>query len=220
MILHSEKATHLILNYQYEIENRIFRVELYKKWYNNLVKYTSENNPDPSTYNNTGSGSAQGIDLFWRDSKTVRDLDYWVSYSFIQTKRNYKNYQKPLVPSFISPHSFSVVMKYFIRRANTYTGLTYMYASPKTWYNPALSATTGDKTLPFNDLSMNIVVIRPFLKSYCGILFNVSNVLGFNNVFGYHYSAAPDETGYYEQYPIKPQSKRFFILGLFINLII
>ena len=216
--LHSEKATHLILNYQYEIENRIFRVELYKKWYNNLVKYTSENNPDPSTYNNTGSGSAQGIDLFWRDSKTIRDLDYWISYSFIQTERNYKNYQKPLVPSFISPHSFSVVMKYFIRRANTYTGLTYMYASPKTWYNPALSATTGDKTLPFNDLSMNILVIRPFLKSYCGILFNVSNVLGFNNVFGYHYSASPDEMGSYEQYPIKPQSKRFFILGLFINL--
>jgi hypothetical protein len=216
--LHSEKATHLILNYQYEIENRIFRVELYKKWYNNLVKYASENNPDPATYNNTGNGSAKGIDLFWRDSKTVRDLDYWVSYSFIQTKRNYKNYQKPLVPSFISPHSLSVVMKYFIRRANTYTGLTYMYASPKTWYNPALAATAGDPTRAFNDLSMNILVIRPFLKSYCGILFNVSNVLGFNNVFGYHYSAAPDEMGNYEQYPILPQSKRFFILGVFINL--
>jgi hypothetical protein len=216
--LQSEKAMHLILNYQYEIENRIFRVELYKKWYNNLVKYANENNPDPSTYNNTGNGSAQGIDLFWRDSKSIRDLDYWVSYSYIQTKRNYKNYQKPLVPSFISPHSFSVVMKYFIRRANTYTGLTYMYASPKTWYNPAVAATSGDKTLPFNDLSMNILVIRPFLKTYCGILFNVSNVLGFNNVFGYHYAATPDETGSYEQYPIKPQSKRFFILGLFINL--
>jgi hypothetical protein len=216
--LQSEKATHLILNYQYEIENRIFRVELYKKWYNNLVKYASENNPCPSAYNNAGSGSAKGIDLFWRDSKTIRDLDYWVSYSYIQTKRNYRNYQKPLVPSFISPHSLSVVMKYFIRRANIYTGLTYMYASPKTWYNPALAATKGDPTLPFNDLSMNILVIRPFLKSYCGILFNVSNVLGFNNVFGYHYAAAPDETGNYEQYPIKPQSKRFFILGLFINL--
>ena len=72
--------------------------------------------------------------------------------------------------------------------------------------------------LPFNDLSMNILVIRPFLKSYCGILFNVSNVLGFNNTFGYNYSASPDETGNYELYPIKPQSKRFFILGVFINL--
>jgi hypothetical protein len=216
--LRSEKAAHLILNYQYEIENRIFRIELYKKWYNNLVKYASENNPDPATYNNTGNGSAQGIDLFWRDSKSIRDLDYWVSYSYIQTKRNYKNYQKALVPTFISPHSFSVVMKYFIRRANSYAGLTYMYASPKTCYNPAVAAASGDKTLPFNDLSMNILVIRPFLKSYCGILFNVSNVLGFNNVFGYHYSAVPDEMGDYEEYPIKPQSKRFFILGLFINL--
>jgi hypothetical protein len=216
--LASEKATHLIVNYQYEVENRIFRVELYRKWYDNLVKYTSEYNPDPASYNNNGYGYAQGIDLFWRDSKSIRDLDYWVSYSFIDTRRNYKNFGQSVCPSFISPHTFSAVMKYFIRKANTYTGLTYTYASPKTWYNPALPVSAGDQIKAFNDLSLNVIVIRPFLKSYCALLLNVSNILGFNNVFGYRYSASPDPTGNYNLFPIKPQSRRFIVVGAFINL--
>ncbi|MFA5818222.1 MAG: TonB-dependent receptor [Bacteroidales bacterium] len=216
--LKSEKATHLILNYQYEVDKRIFRLELYRKWYNNLVKYKSEYDPDPETYTNMGYGYAQGIDLFWRDSKSVPNLDYWISYSYIHTKRNYKNYQQSKVPSFISPHTFSVVMKYFISKANTYTGLTYMYASPKTWYNPALSVSSGDQTKAYNDLSLNITCIRPLFGSYCAFLLNVSNVLGFENVFGYHYSSNPDPGGNYALYPIKPQSKRFFVIAAYLIL--
>ncbi len=216
--LEPEKATHFILNYQYEANDRIFRVELYRKWYDNLVKYASEYNPDPFTYNNQGSGYAQGIDLFWRDSKTVKNLDYWISYSYIDTKRNYRNFRKELVPSFVSPHMLSVVMKYFFSRANTFAGLTYMHASPKTCYNPAVAVTSGDQTKAYNDLSANILIIRPFLKSYCAILLNVNNVFGFNNVFGYNYPTGPDAGGNYTRYPIKPQSKRFFMLGFLVNL--
>ena len=213
--LQSEKATHLILNYQYEVNDRILRIELYRKWYNNLVKYESEYNPDPLAYNNSGSGNAQGIDLFWRDSKSVRNLDYWISYSYIYTKRNYKDYQQSRVPSFISPHTFSVVVKYFISKANTYTGLTYMYASPKTWYNPALPVSSGDQTKAYNDLSVNITCIRPLFGSYCAFLLNVSNLLGFENVFGYHYSTYTDSGGNYARYPIIPQSKRFFVIAAY-----
>jgi len=216
--LQSERATHLILNYQYEVDKRIFRAELYRKWYGNLVKFDAEYNPDPAMYSNTGSGYAQGIDLFWRDSKTIRDLDYWLSYSYIDTRRNYKNFRESLVPSFISPHTFSLVMKYFIRKANTYTGLTYVYASPKTCYNPAAPVSPGNITRAYNDLSLNVTCIRPLLGTYCAILLNVSNVLGFNNVFGYHYAANPDQSGHYAMYPIKPQSKRFFIVAVYLIL--
>lgn len=213
-----EKAKHLILNYQYEVDNRILRVELYRKWYDDLVKYTVENNPDPSAYNNNGDGYAQGIDLFWRDSKTVKDLDYWVSYSYIDSRRDYKNFQQQLQPSYVSPHTLSVVMKYFFRAMNTYAGLTYVYASSKTCYNPALEVSSGDRTGAYNDLSLNLLYIRPFLKKYCAILLNVNNIPGFNNVFGYHYETTPDAEGDYQLYPIKPQSKRFFMLGVMILL--
>jgi hypothetical protein len=213
--LRSEKATHLIINYQYEVSNRIFRIELYRKWYSHLVKYGEEYNTDPENYSNNGTGYAQGIDLFWRDSKSIRDLDYWISYSFIDTKRNYRNYQASLKPSFISTHTFSAVIKYFIRKANTYAGLTYMYASPKTWYNPALQASASDQTRAFNDLSLNITSILPLFGSYCAVLLNVSNVLGFDNVYGYHYATSPDPDGNYTRYPILPQTKRFFIIGFY-----
>ena len=214
--LRSEKATHMIINYQYEVNKRIFRLEIYRKWYQNLVKYDIENNPSPENYNNMGNGYAQGIDIFWRDSKSIRDLDYWISYSYINSERNYKNYQQLRVPSYISPHTFSVVAKYFFRRANIYSGFTYLHASPKTWYNPSLPVYSGDKTKAYNDLSLNITVIRPLLGNNCAFLLNISNLLGFENIYGYHYSSNYDHGGSYDLYPIKPQSKRFFVIAAYM----
>lgn len=211
--LQSERATHIILNYQYEVSDRIFRAEVYRKWYNNLVKFQSEYNPDPASYSNDGEGFAQGIDLFWRDSRTIPDLDYWLSYSFIRSERNYRDYPERRVPSFISDHTFSAVAKYYWRRANAYAGLTYLHASPKRYYNPALPYAEGDMTKAYNDLSLNITWITPLFGSYCAFLLNISNLPGFEQIYGYHYSAKPDAGGNYTLYPIIPQSKRLIVIG-------
>ena len=211
--LQSERATHIILNYQYEVSDRIFRAEVYRKWYNNLVKFESEFNPDPASYSNDGEGFAQGIDLFWRDSRTIPDLDYWFSYSFIRSERNYRDYPERRVPSFISDHTFSAVAKYYWRRANAYAGLTYLHASPKRYYNPALPYAEGDMTKAYNDLSLNITWITPLFGSYCAFLLNISNLPGFEQVYGYHYSPNPDAGGNYTLYPIIPQSKRLIVIG-------
>ena len=211
--LQSERATHIILNYQYEVSDRIFRAEVYRKWYNNLLKFESEFNPDPASYSNDGEGFAQGIDLFWRDSRTIPDLDYWFSYSFIRSERNYRDYPERRVPSFISDHTFSAVAKYYWRRANAYAGLTYLHASPKRYYNPALPYAEGDMTKAYNDLSLNITWITPLFGSYCAFLLNISNLPGFEQVYGYHYSPDPDAGGNYTLYPIIPQSKRLIVIG-------
>ncbi len=211
--LSSEKAAHLILNYQYEVNDRIFRFEVYRKWYRDLVKYESLYNSDPDSYDNSGDGYARGIDLFWRDSKSVAGLDYWLSYSYIDTKRDYRDYQHERVPSFISGHTFSAVAKYFWSRANTYAGLTFMHASPKRYYNPALPFSGGDRTMAFNDLSINVTWITPLLGSYCAFMVNINNLPGFEQVYGYHYSPNPDAGGNYTLYPIIPQSKRLIVIG-------
>ncbi len=57
------KATHYILNYQKMSKDRIFRVEAYYKKYDDLIK-TVPINYFYSTYNNSGSGYAKGIELF------------------------------------------------------------------------------------------------------------------------------------------------------------
>jgi hypothetical protein len=79
------KATHYIANYQKTSNDRIFRVEGFYKKYEDLVKTY----PD---YNNSGTGFAKGVELFLRDKKTFKNLDYWISYSYLDTKRDYLNY--------------------------------------------------------------------------------------------------------------------------------
>ncbi len=109
------KATHYIVNYQKMSKDRIFRVEAYYKKYEDLIK-TVPLSYNYSVYNNSGSGYAKGIELFWRDKKTIRDFDYWVSYSFLDTKRNYLNYTEQLVPNFAAKHTASIVTKKFFTK--------------------------------------------------------------------------------------------------------
>ena len=48
-----------------------------------------------SSYDNSGTGYARGIDIFWRDKKTIPLADYWISYSYLDTKRNYQDFPIP-----------------------------------------------------------------------------------------------------------------------------
>src|SRR5690606_13485882 len=122
--LKPEKADHYIVNYQYKSGDKIFRVEGYYKEYNDLVKI-GEN---ISSFNNSGFGSAKGIELFWRDNSSLKGLDYWVSYSFLDTKRNYLNYPHAATPTFASKHNFSIVTKYFVQPIKSQLGFTYSFS--------------------------------------------------------------------------------------------
>jgi hypothetical protein len=63
-----------------------FRAEAYYKDYDNLVKFNSTDVNNASFFSNNGYGYAQGLDLFWRDGYNIKNLEYWVSYSYIDTK--------------------------------------------------------------------------------------------------------------------------------------
>ena len=64
-----------------------------------------------STFNNLGSGYATGIDIFWRDNKSIKNLDYWASYSYLNTKRDFRNFRESATPNFAPAHSLSLVTK-------------------------------------------------------------------------------------------------------------
>src|SRR5690606_8750708 len=76
--LEAQHTQHYILNYQYSANNRIFRAEIYRKQYNNLVTYNEDFPSFDNTFLNDGNGYAQGLDLFWRDNETLKNIDYWV----------------------------------------------------------------------------------------------------------------------------------------------
>ncbi len=212
-----ELATHYILNFQIMKKNRIFRVEAYYKDYENLVRYDSLDQINPKRYNNTGHGYAKGIDLFWRD-KSMANIDYWISYSYIDTKRLYKNFPVAAIPDFVSNHNFTLVYKHYIQAISSQIGITYKYASGRPYYNPSNPDFLADRTKSYNDLSFNISYLTHVLNNFTIVYFSVSNLFGWDQVFGYRYSLYPDNQGNYTALPVKPGAKRFLFLGIFISL--
>ncbi|HKR05616.1 MAG TPA: TonB-dependent receptor, partial [Bacteroidia bacterium] len=174
-----EKATHYILNFQHLDEKRTFRMEGYYKDYTHLLKII----PDTNT---NGSGYAKGFDIFWRDKKTIKYGDYWISYSFLDTKRNYLNYPESIIPTFASKHTLSVVFKYFFPKPSISAGITYVFATGRTYYTPQFAA---DKTKNYNNLSLTFNKLTSVGGHFTVIVASVGNVLGFENVYTYNYSS-------------------------------
>lgn len=212
-----QNTTHYILNYQYNADRKIFRAEAYYKKYDDLVKFDTVPiaigiaNFD-SNYNSNGYGFAKGIDFFWRDSKSIKNFDYWLSYSLLDTKRNYRNYTEEAQPNFANTHNASVVGKYWIDKWRSQVGFSYAYASGRTFTNPNISGFLNYKTKAFNSLSVNWA----YLISQQKILYaSVNNVLGFNNVNGYQYANTPDVNGDFNRRALLPAADQFFFVGFF-----
>jgi outer membrane cobalamin receptor len=175
--LRFEQANHLILNYQRIRDNRTFRVETFYKDYRNLVRENTNGIYDPNVYrfptsrtSNTGFGYAQGFDLFWRDKRSMKNVDYWVSYSFLDTKRLFRNYPTEAMPTFAATHTLNLVFKKYIPALGINTGATYSLASGRPYYNPGSDQFLGDKTKLYSNLSVNMsyvkILPRKFLVLY------------------------------------------------------
>lgn len=210
--LQSEKAEHYILSYQLVTNSRTFRAELYQKNYNNLVRYSSLN---AGSITNSGNGYARGFELFWRDNKTFNNVDYWISYSFLDTERDYLNYPAKAAPTFASKHNFSVVYKHFISSIKSQAGVTFSYASGRPYNNPNMSGFNQSKTPSYQDLSFNWSYLY---KPWFIVHFSCTNLLGRNNIFGYEYASQPNGDGMYVSRAIRQPAPRFIFLGLLITL--
>lgn len=210
--LNYESTSHYILNYMYNKSGKMFRAEAYFKDYDNLVKYDGTQPDYTSNYNNKGFGYAKGLDLFWRDSKTVKNLDYWISYSFIDSERDYKNYESQVTPSFIATHNFSIVTKYWLDKLKSQIGVTYSFNSGRPYDNPNAVEFMNGKTKSYNNISLSWA----YLLSQQKILyFSVSNIAGSSNVFGYQYANSPDLAGQFQRQAITQTADRFFFVGFF-----
>ena len=215
------KATHYIINYQKMTKDRVFRVEAYYKKYDDLIK-TTPVNYYYSGYSNTGNGYAKGIELFWRDKKSIKDFDYWISYSYLDTKRNYLNFTESLTPNFAATHTASVVMKRFFTKMKTGFNFTYSYATGRPYYdfminggNKYYIADQG-KTKDYHSLNFSMEYVpsvgKANAKSFVVWFASISNLLGYNAVYGYNYSY----NGTIRQ-PITPTANRFYFIGCFIS---
>ncbi|WP_040250969.1 TonB-dependent receptor [Psychroserpens mesophilus] len=208
----TQNTKHYILNYQYVNDGRLFRAELYHKDYNNLVKFDTEFEGFNSVFDNSGSGFAQGLDVFWRDNKSIKNTDYWISYSYLDTERDYRNYPIQAQPNFANTHNFSAVAKYWIDDWKSQVGFSYNYASGRPYTNPNTNEFLGEKTKSFNSVSLNwAYLISPQKILYA----SVNNIFAFKNINGYQYANTPDANGNFARRSLQPAADQFFFIGFF-----
>ncbi len=202
------KSKQYLLNYFYQKEKQTIRVEVYRKDYEDLVR-----NEGAFNYIQNGNGFAQGIDFFWRNNGShFKNLQYWVSYSYIDTKRLYKDFPVEAQPGFVANHNLSVVGKYWIQDWRSQIGLTYQFASGRPYTNPNTEGFLNDKTKTFNILNLSWAYLLDQQKI---LYFSVSNPIGIKNINGYNYADLPNENGFYKRMEIRPSMDRFFFIGFF-----
>lgn len=216
------KATHYIANYQKVNREYTLRLEAFYKKYNELVKTHARRNSIDS-FSNGGFGNAKGIELFWRDRKTFKNVDYWISYSYLDTKRDYLNFPYAIQPNFAANHTANLVVKKFVTKLKTQFNGSYTFATGRPYYNIRMDDNTGKfiiadqgKTIPYHSMSFSINYLpnigKENSKKFTVFVFSINNILGTNQVFGYNYSYNGNR-----KEPILPTAKRFFFFGCFIS---
>jgi hypothetical protein len=209
--LDQSRSKHLLLNYQWAHKGITFRTEIFQKSYQNLLH---EAIPEASV-NTEGFGFARGFDLFYRDQKNIKNLDYWITYSFIDSKRKYSSYSDLVQPGFAPQHNLSVVAKYWVSQLNSQVGMSWQFNDGFTYDNPNLSGEMESKTKPYSGMNLNWSYLpKPNLIIHVA----VNNVFGRENIFGYQYANQPNENGVYPSLAVQSPADRFFFIGVFITL--
>jgi len=217
------KASHYILQYQKMSSLTTFRTEIFYKDYDHLFKTGIDNFGREVATSNKGFGYAKGIEFFWRDKKTIKNMDYWVSYSFLDTKRDYLNFPFSMEPNFVAKHTSSLVIKKFVMPWKMNINASYNFATGRPYYqlkydnnqNKYVVADAG-RTINYNNLGFSLNYIpsigKKDTKKFTVWVLSISNVLGQKQVFNYNYGTINNR-----KEAIGPTSKRFVYIGCFMS---
>ncbi|WP_158209447.1 TonB-dependent receptor [Myroides phaeus] len=201
------KSTHYAINYTYNKNKQTFRAEVFYKKYANLMQY--HGTLDNIKIANTGSGYAKGIDVFWKDDKSIKNVTYWISYSFLDSERREFYWDKQIQPSYVAKHNVSFVLKYWIDDWKSMVGITNTFTTGRRFYNPYELDYIQHKANDVNKLSLSWSYL---LSSQKILFFSVENIFGQDPVYAYEFSS---------QYPsvqpvgITSAAKRFVFVGFF-----
>ena len=206
------KATHYIATYQLIDATHTFRAQAFYKKYNRLIKTQLDTA-------NGGNGYAQGIEFFWRDKQTFKRFDYWVTYSFLDTKRNYLNYPYSLTPNFAAKHTANLVVKRFFPKLNTQLNANYQFATGRPYYDIRYSNAENKflirdqgRTINYNSLSFSAAYLTSIGKAFAVAVFSITNALGSKQIYGYNYSYNG-----LNKTEINPAASRFYFIGVFLS---
>ncbi len=207
--LGNQQAEHFIANYQFQKNDRTFRFEMYYKKYISLV---TDYKPQ---YIYTGNaGYAKGFELFFRDKTTVTNLDYWISYSYIDSKRKTIIPGEFLTPDYVSANTVSLVDKYWIPSIAIVLSTSFSYASSRNYNYLNKSGVTTKLNIPAY-VSFDISVSKPLLlfQKQAIIFCSLQNVFGYDKVLGY--VTIPTII---DPFHVNPADKRSPFIGIFLSM--
>jgi hypothetical protein len=199
---------------------RTFRAEIFYKKYENLIKTGNVNGREGVAINNNGFGDAKGIEFFWRDKKTIKNVDYWISYSYLDTKRDFLNFPFSITPNFAAKHTASVVLKKFVTKWKTQFNGSYNFASNRPYYHivpdgAGYKFTDGGEVPNYHNISFAVNYLPSIGKqtnNFAVYVLSISNIFGIKQVYGYQYSY---NSARKEQ--IIPPSRIFVYIGAFFS---
>lgn len=222
-----QKSQHYIFQVQRSTEGRSLRFEAFYKKYDQLIKTQNivpdvgQNQQVQSAFDNDGYGYAKGLEVFWRDKKTFENIDYWISYSFLDSKRDFLNYPVSLKPNFVAEYTISAVAKRFIPEWKTGVNLSYTFAKGRPYYdiiteNNLNIIRNEGRLKDYNALNLSFNYLpnlgKKDAKAFTIFVLSISNVLGSKNVYGYNFSQDGSRSS-----TVVPPVNTFVFVGMFIS---
>ena len=188
-----EQSIHNILNYEWSKKKKTIRFEIFNKKYENLVMSHELNcglDVCKNTLSNDGSGYSRGAEFFWRSDQTSDGVgeDIWIAYSYLDSKRKYKQYSNKIIPSFASNHKLTFIYKNTFKLSNGdgfNTSLALTGTSGYPYYNPITNQQFESD--PYLSFDIGGSYLPQIDDGFMVVFFNISNPFGYRNSFGYNY---------------------------------
>jgi len=207
--LPTESCWHYILGGYHQSQGRVYRVEAYYKDYDHLALQTNE------TFDASGYGYSKGIDFFFDDVSSIKNLEYRLSYSLNYAKRKYRDYPVADVPQYATKHNASLSLRYNCNILNSIIGVTNRFASGRPYHDPNETGWMNKTAPAYNSLDLSwTYLVNPKLIIFA----SASNILCRKEIFNYTWSDTPDMNGHYKGAPVRSNSDQFFFIGVFITL--
>jgi len=210
--LAAAELTYYGLTYSRSWEGRVLRAEAYAKTYDALK--TNVN----GVLATEGDGISQGFDFFFRDRKSVKNADFWVSYSYNVAERLRDGLAERAAVPFAAKHNVAVVAKRFFAKPGFGLSATYQFHSGRPYDNPNSTERFAGVTPHFHNLSMTATYLTNIKGHFTVIFASLSNISGARQVNQYRYAQQPEANGNYDRLEVDPIFPRFPFVGMFVSI--
>ncbi len=220
--LNFEQNTQIAMDYEFPILRRLLKLSAYYKKYSHLTKIETPYFSGFQAYgpplminaaNSLGKGKAKGFEVFFKDKTSIKYAEFFFSYSYLNTKRNFVDYTISATPTFAPKHTLNANIHKFSNKLTWIFAANYAFNNGRTYFNPNNASLMGDRVKDFHNLSASISHIPRWLGGFSTLSLNINNILGLDQVYGYRYSYDGST-----RVPILPPAKRSVLLSFLMNL--